>query len=372
MVSGALTLLAVLMIIFRNFSEPLAAQIVNAVLWATPAGWIYLGCRQALLGAAWAALLPAIPVALMVATIPSSRTRLRSVFATKEMDFRMSGDESDEEREAYGAMEAERTGGLDARHRILRRKFLELPQLEAGEFADCFALRWLSSREYVVAQFMSGGGMGWTGMWKKAAIITAVGLVGMLLPGAWGVGLIVGAGAVAAMFAAPLFGGQWAGFGFWGGSVTACSLVPVGFWEVCRVMMKINFARCLLWLPLLAVSCEAFVWKNGMNPASGLNMALRLCLIVALLQPLYVIYKCSQCSNDTTMAKWRMLGVGAWALLAAAGAVVLMIGTLNAEAGSLPTTLFSLAVAVVGSMGALCVYGNSFNRNRFDLMPAPR
>lgn len=375
MVSGALSLLSLLLLIFPQFSAPFAAQVINVALGATPSGWVYWGCREALTGAAWMALLPAIGVAAMALTISDSQARLRSQFAPKEIEFPMGGNEADQEWEAYSDMEADHVDGLDARFRILRRKFLEQPQRSPLLSVEFFAFRWLSSRERLVAQFATGGDPAWTWMWKRAAIIAVVGLLGLLLPSGWGVGVIVGSGAVAAMFAAPLLGGQWAAFqagGFGTSFVSAYSVFPIGFWEMARVMLKINTVRCAFWLPLLAVSSVAFAWKAGADPFVGLGWALRLGLLIVVMQPLTLIFKWSQGTNDTTAAKLRMSVVGFCALGAAGGALVLVIGSFDAEAGSLVTTLASAGVGAAGSLGALGVYGNSFNRNKFDLMPRPR
>ena len=148
----------------------------------------------------------------------------------------------------------------------------------------------LRPADKVVVEFMLADRLGvWTRRWRTAAMVSAGGIMAtMLLPklpgGLWPFVPII----IAAVIAAPLLGGSWPGFGsrFCAGHwVPIYSAVPVGYWEISRVVFKVNGVRLATWLPLLFAYALALGWRLIGQPLAGFALGTKAFGLIVALQP---------------------------------------------------------------------------------------
>ncbi len=148
-------------------------------------------------------------------------------------------------------------------------------------YLDRYQRRWLTRREIDVWDFMTADSSMWSRVYPKVLITNLVALAVTLIlpaelfrhdPGGLGVGLYVLVVPFSSLAGLLLGGGRWFGFGapqFGGVCVPRFALLPIGFAEVSRIMVKVACARAILLLPLGLIIASTFcVAINGDWPGS--------------------------------------------------------------------------------------------------------
>lgn len=387
-IGATLEIAALVLFVFADSLGPALRSGVGWSLAVTPAGWIGYAFRDGVLGAQATALLAAAPALVAAALLPGVLTRLRRGYSVEELLFpeaptaerileaaveREMVIRSEYDPELVESPELKPVMREDLRQsiplimeaRALGGDFLRaLPWTAPGPIERLFA-RSLSEREKVVAEFMLGGGARWTRSWKIAAAITlaalAVGLFFPRVPGLVGLAWII-----VALMAVSVGAAGFRQVDSGGKSSPFHAPYPMGYAEISRVILKAKAVRLACALPLLVALALVAGWRMGIGPGTGLVLALKATLLLALLQPATLVFSFSGGTNDSEhMTAGRFFfvlipgGLGAL-LLAAAGFAVF----------SSNLALAAPAALAFGSLsfGAWAGYGALYNRRRIDLL----
>jgi len=347
--AGWLALLAA--IVLFTYETNVRRLSLEWLLTVTPAGWVILLLRQQ-----W---LPLIGLAALAATVPWAVRRLRALSETEPeslAEWRLSTTALEEDEIEPSKPLVAPSELRDVEARMERREFLE-PSPPGGDVLERMVARFLNEREKFVAEFLLGGTTGWwTRHWRRAAIITLVSAVpAVLLPWdrAWWLALV---GAVVAMFhAGPVLGGYWPLLRWHG-------WVPVGYWEMLRVLVKTNTVRVAAWLPLLAASGAAISTRLNSGPIIGMVIGCKVALLCWWSQPVVFAIQVSSETSDTSQV--RPIGV-----LAGFVFFVLLLVLLGAAVMTFAPGPVFLVGAVAGAAAAwamAALYGCGYNRVAFD------
>jgi hypothetical protein len=338
----------------------LSAWLSNLAWCVPPTGWIVQGLGISNSGGLLHQIAPVVLSATLLALAPIAFRQARQTFLLSEP--RHATDGRTPELIEFG--EGQTRKADDIRAAIRGRQFLAGFDWQKAGFLERNVSRLFSARERVVAEFLLAANPRWTASFKAVLpFFLLVPLVFLLLGNRWVphdggavwiVAVIVGANLLAYPrgFALPPQGGLQSAY---------YATYPVGFWELTRVLLKINFAKtivCVLFLFVLWASAGGFQFLAFWN-------GLRLIALALIAQPLLVIAAISPNSNDTQNAEVVVLAVVLSLLMLAAGAVFFFATRwwLVAAAGIL---------AAMVSIFGLLLYGRGFNGSRFDLVPLRR
>ena len=227
--------------------------------------------------------------------------------------------------------------------------------------------RLLNPRERVITDFLVAGNPRWTAGLRRLGITLS-----FLLAGTWLFTSLVSALSgfllvpVAVLLLAA-FAGQWRGFGQPGGGGLQSpyyALYPLGFWELMRLVLKINLLRFLLYLPLVATGLILVVGKMRSDWASTIALGSKVIFLGLIAQPILAIAQISPGTND---------GKKPVVILAALAFFILQLASgMTFIAAESPVLLVTSAiVSAMVSCCALLLYGRLYNKNRFDLLPSP-
>ena len=166
---------------------------------------------------------------------------------------------------------------------------------------------------------------------------------------------------IAAVIAAPVLGGPWPGFGSGFGAghwVPIHSAVPVGYWEISRVVFKVNGVRLATWLPLLFGYALALGWRLIGQPLAGVAPGAKAFGLIVALQP--VIRLAHFFKGTRACSSWlvRLFFLPLCLLILVAAAVI--------EA-FIPDPI-TTAVVVVTSVVCWALYGILYTRGHADLV----
>jgi hypothetical protein len=246
-----------------------------------------------------------------------------------------------------------------------------------GGLVEKAAVRFLSSRDAVVAQFLLSASPHWTRAYRLACWFLLLSpvcswLVSLMVPGLriWvlGIGFFVGIGMMT-----PLFGGHWAATltAPLGGRFCAIlSLWPVSLREVRRVILRINLVRFLFALPWCLYVGAATARAVGEPIPQAVAFSVAIWLLALLLQPFALIFKYSRGTNDTNSGCLFCLGLIAYGLLAAGVTVVAAGLSFQATQSGTNTLLLGAAFAAVAVVSALgeAFYRRLYSSQQFDLL----
>lgn len=353
------------------------SPLMQAVSLLTPAGWISAFGSAAAAGSvlAWVGLLVTAAGALGVAGAALRALRRRfdldAVFG-----FDPAGAQGEEDSSAAAealrvpadaAPAAEPSDEAAVRAAWARaREETPAEALAARGTLERWLVRRLSVRaQALIAVLQPQSVLGWTRGWLMAfGVVVGLRLLQFAgLPAGWAAGL---SAIAVTLWALPLFGGQWSGFG---GSVVFMkrvgfqSLWPVGFGESARLMLGVGMLRMVVAWPLVLLVCRTGFEAEPLPWLEALDCSVRVVLLVLALQPVWVIAAFSKTTNDTSVHWWftlLLLGAilyGVVVLLAAAAA-----GLLGETAVALP----ALAGALVNSLLLLAAYGWCWSRSLVD------
>jgi hypothetical protein len=331
---------------------------LGGLAWCVPPlGWILQSLGVSDSSGALHRLLPGLMSAVVLALSPIAFQRVRQAFLSSEP--RHSSDGRSPELLEFGERLAKSPD--DARAAIQRRQFLAgLDWQNAGLLERLFS-RLLSARERAVAEFMLAANPGWTFHLRRMSPFLLLALpvpwlfrhgwlpkAEVFLP-LWG---LMAASAIirtARGFDLPPGGGLRSPY---------YANYPIEFWELTRVVLKINVASTFVLMLFFLVLYAA----SGGFQSPAIEDGLKWIVVAVMAQPLLVIAAISPRTNDAQNMSfaWRafglilvMLGAGVTFFMATKWWVVALAGLLTAAASVL----------------ALVLYARSFNRSRFDLVP---
>ena len=349
----------------------------SAVL-ITPGGWVSHGFAG-LTGSApsretfW--LVPAFAVAILLPFAYGALRRRMLVELTSQTSGESVGlDELLAEREPDVEELPGQVKPLDPDAAIWQGHFLQGADWARSGWLEKVAVRWFTSREKTIAEFMLGDQLGaWSKRWGTAALISGLGIILTFalqpLP-SWVLFLPIVAGG---MCGAPLFGGFWLGFNgapASGQLMPAYASFPISYAEISRVMFKSNAIRILAWTPLALAYATALAVRMGHSAAYGVTIGIEIVVIVVAVQPAMVVGHFSVGSNDTKQINWPTLSYFGLALILFVIVIAASIALFEVEALEIKV-LAALALGVVNVV-AWVGYRLLFNSGAMDLLSQPQ
>ena len=299
----------------------------------TPAGWAArafdLVSRGAMVGLAWL-----LPVVVLAALVRTAKRALRERYVGPgEIVSVIPGGEAAQseqlENEAAGSWEVNAIrleGHVPARveNAILDRSFLDDSRWSGPQWIERAFRALLSPRERAITMFMAPLHLDWSRRWMIASAISlvgaavALGLPRLGEPWLWLPILL------STMIAAPVLGGSWRAFRpIWIPGSPPLAIYPVGYTEMSRVVGKANVLRIVAWLPL-AIGWGLLDGQLLGSIADGAVLSLKIAYAVLCVQPLLLVARFSQGTNDTEHLGFTRL-IGAAAILLS---LLLLIGSL--------------------------------------------
>jgi hypothetical protein len=386
--------LALLLVVFlplRFYAAPLRRVL--------PAGWVDLAFERGVLSqqAAWLLLflLPLAALAFARPSLTALRAELHEClrnfvprFPSLASEEGQAGDsasravEPDQKdpvvqeditewsrsRDQFAELKAEdsvRAGGLHL-----------VPDWSACGWMESLAARWLRPREFEVANFLLGDNIGWwSRRWRWAGYLCVATMLLALIPviPAW-IPLCL---ALAVWCGVPGLGGWWTGFvPCWSGSsaLPFHAAYPVTYREMSKVILKCNLVRLLFFAPLALAVGLVVGWRMG-SIGAGLLFSGAVLFLAGALQPLVVVFKFSEGSNDKALGSLRRwaLGLGMMSMTLALMPVVfvfLLIPTMWEEKALAYFVGSGLIIAAL-SAGGWWLYEKAYDRLWFDQVTVP-
>jgi hypothetical protein len=357
---AGLFLMATILLLVAGQNQARLCAWLSGLAWCVPPlGWILQSLGVSGSTGVLHQFLPALMSGTALALAPIAFQRARQAFLLSEPQHATDG--RIPELIEFGERLAQSPG--DARAVIQRRQFLAGFDWQKGGLVERFVSRLLNARERTVAEFLLGGNPGWTPLFTHllSYSLLVLGVVALwlfersLIPTAMLMGGVMGAIYVFAAprgFALPPGGGLQSPY---------YAIYPIGFWELTRVVLKINLTKTFVILSFLLV---VFVTYGGFQ-SLGVWDGLKLAALALMAQPLLVIAAISPNSNDTQKISFVFLAFALTSILLAFAATFFFAARwwIFAPAGFLTAAI---------SVFQLFLYGRWFNRSRFDLVPLKR
>jgi hypothetical protein len=365
----------------------LVAPLFGALNWLSPAGWLRTSAEAAVSGdwRGWLAMgligAGAAWFARRSARALEARFSWERVFGYgdegKELEFedrelmtRGVDEPAVSERASVAPPPLSPAGRADLRTRL--RAELGRPE-GAGLFARGWlgrvVVRGLSVRQRVIVDFLRlSPPWGWGHGWWITLALTALLRLWQLAGGSHELAAITIIGAWVVLLL-PVFGGVWRGFDgmtLFHARIGMQSLAPVGFGETAATMLRVSAIRIVVALPLVWLGVGYLFTAEPLGFWAALNRTLQISLLVAALQPFWVIVAFSKTTNDTSARWWFTLLIALMAGFFLIGSVTVFIAV--AAAGANATAWFGVAGWLAFSHLALLVYGFAYRRGIFDLV----
>jgi len=385
---AALALFAVAAVII--FIPANLSQIVQVGALLLPPGWIALAYNFGVLKGHTAGLFLLLPASGVLVPGALAYRKLKDIY--EAVDFQIlphlyeqfsDWDEGNVDA-APGGEKAERSEPtwFEMRDRLLAGRFREVvlrsrllapADWKGAGWIESLAGRWLSPREKALAEFFLASELGgWSRHWriavKWAGPASIVALPFVPVPG-W---LGVWAALITALAGLPLGGGRWIAFGGrWSSGVLLplYSAFPVGYAEVSRMILKVNFIRIAAWSPMLVVAGWLLGLRIGLPTEQAVPLGFKCLIILMAGQPLLVAGRFSSCTNDTRSHLLESAAVVSGFLLCVIGFFVPAIMLFFVPVAA---SLVCAAVFSAFSAGCWLGYGFLYNRGRVDLTKIPR
>ena len=357
---GALFWMAAFLFLFAGQNQPRLCAWLNGLAWCVPPlGWILQSLGVSESSDLLHRVLPGLMSAVVLALSPFAFRRARQAFLLSEP--RHATDGRNPELIEFG--ERLTQSANDARAAIQRRQFLAGFDWQKAGFLERFVAQLLNARERVLAEFLLAAKPGWTAFLRGVLPFLLVALVALwllgrsLIPTAGMLFVVVVMGGVVMFqsprgFALPPGGGLQSPY---------YTLYPIGFWDLTRVVLKINLAKTLVLLLFLLLLCAAL---GGFQTLTVWE-ALKLAALALMAQPLLVVAAISPNTNDTRKTGFCCLVFALMSVLLGAGATFFI-------AASWWTVALAGFVTAALPVLVLFLYARWFNRSRFDLVPLQR
>jgi hypothetical protein len=222
----------------------------------------------------------------------------------------------------------------------------------------------LTRRERLVAEFLVAGSPIWgKGVRSLAVMVLVSALIWRLFVPQMEVQFLFFLGISYVVFNTGLWPGLLAPRGA-GIQSPLYAVYPFDFWDVARVLLKVNLARFLLCTPI-ALGLVAFVlFLNRNSCGLALLGSIKFLVLGVLVQPLLVIGLISPNTNDSQ--KLKVVFQACFFIVSMVVSCIVFV-----LASSPQVLLISGAILAVLAPGALASYGRLFARSQFDLVPPP-
>ncbi|MCP5516415.1 MAG: hypothetical protein H7A45_04055 [Verrucomicrobiales bacterium] len=347
--------------------------VAQALTWLPVFGWLnHVYCYAWLGGDPWTWTL-LLPVSVVFWTLPWSWRRIQSRFQLPEPLFAATaaeaGWEPDCVEEGVPDQPAGARGVTAIEERIRTRSFLDGESwwTSAGWY-ERLAVRCLDSRERLLVEVLLGAPPSWTAdFWKRLRLAALGGLL-ILALGQYGGWVFAVALLIGAPVALPLTGGMWPGLqahSMGGIAAPPFALLPVGFQELTRVLMKLSGLRLVLGFPALALLAASIAWKLEADPRQAAAILMKIAALLGACLPCFAVFQVSAVSNDTQRIRWRTLPLLLLIILTVVGGAAALF-----FAGTVVRSLLWMAVVAAASLTLRWVYGRAWARGRFDLVSA--
>ncbi|HYV29131.1 MAG TPA: hypothetical protein VFA77_16475 [Candidatus Eisenbacteria bacterium] len=357
-------------LLFFGSNGPITEWLNRIAYWLPPIGWIVHGMGITPSEGMLRDLVPCVLAAFVLVAAPVSYRRLHRSYSLTERLFallRRATPVMGAGAEAQGTAEAFMQPSAEVERAIKSSYWLPGMDWHKARLLEKCAARLLTPREQAVAEFMVAANPRWTESLRGFTVLLLILLgafwlfAGVINPGA---GILVWVGA---FFILPIFSVQWRGFTSPKGAGLQhpyYSVYPIAFWELARLVLKINLARFLFYGPILCLALILVPGSLRFYPEFALWAGLKFLALGLLLQPIWVIAQISPGTNDGR--RLRILFCAILVILLLGGGMITF-----AVASDLVILLVSGLITGGTSWLALLFYGWLFNRNSFDLLPAP-
>ncbi len=357
------------LLFFLSNKQSLSEWLSSLAYWIPPVGWLVhamgITPSKGLLHDLW----PCLISGAILAIFPFAYRHLRCSYALGEQRIAM-------------AHRATATGLLDqVEFPEMAGRFTQpAPEVAAvvrsGELkvgldwphlplVERFIGRMLTERERVIADFLVAGNPQWT-----AGVRSLASFLGLALAGCWLFTRQFKASFVSllsfgAVYLLAVFAGQWRGFAFprgGGAQSPFYALYPLGFWELMRLILKVNFVRSVCCVPFVFGALLLVLGRLHLAPDSAAWAAIKLLIPALVAQPLLAIAQVSPGTNDGQKPRVILAAI-IFIVVFVASAIAFFIAT------TFQVMVAAGAISAGASTAALLLYGRYFNNNRFDLVP---
>ena len=361
----------------------LIARTLAMPLGVLPVGWIPFTFLQAAIWDRHLWLWPTLAAAMFAALSVIFARRVRLIFLgelAKHGEFRTADLETSQSE--VGAEElpppettATPSDTLDAvvaERRAMGREYLEPMNLASAGWMERLAAHLLSTEDFRVLEFMLGGTPPqWSKLFKTAVLVAIVGLGSTAITA---LPLWTGfAGALlATILATPVAGGRWGVFAreFRSGFAIPMYIAgPIGFDRIWKAVLKMNLLRIACWTPILTLYGAILAWRVGGDPRSGAVDTAKAMLVLILLQPMMLLWRYSQGTNDSRRVTRQIVFALPVALLLVAGFVTALVAFCVSSAAWVQ--MLGVLGMVACSLLLYSGYMLLLTRGRIDLLSAP-
>lgn len=362
LVGFALIGLAILALVSSRYVSTMADQIWP---WLSvfPPVWINYAFLEGVIGNNLTILVLAIPAVCVIPLFPGLYRSFRETYTPGDVIFGVLPSADIVRDMIAESQPVSVTGsGFLERGQLLTHRWTGVSLMETL----CF--KWLDRREQDLAAFLTGETLSWSSRWQKAALIAIAStlLLTVSVKYAW---LAVAGYAISTMMAAPVLGGGWRGIEpvQWGPlSGPLHGNYPVGFWELSRVMLKVNVIRILFWAGVVLVIAALLGWKLLHAPGASAVLAGRGLFILLAIQPFFIGGRLIGNTSGESRITWRSFLVAtallAFFLVMVAGSVCLLAGRHLSIQG------LGLVLVTVPSLLAWGLCGWVYTHARYDLL----
>lgn len=355
------------LVVDRRFVGPhLARGIDAAAPWIgvlLPTGWPGLMFDRGVLQHDWIALPVILPIALLAAWGFHSWRQLKRSYSLDIASFNGGVQIDEEEWHQPDGETARPSGPTEVVDEIRTGSFLR-PHLQLAEGPlERLADRLLTDRERLLLAAIGIERLGWSDLWRKAAMVLGV--------------------ATLAAWTLQRIGMSWFG---WldaiGVLVAACMTLPSGVQvnarfltslpvkvgEIARLKGKFALIRCFSAMVLFTSYGAVLAWRLGESPITGALVGAKAILLILAVMPVLTASQVS--GNDTRTIRFRSVGFIALLLVGVIAILALGLAALAVDFSGEPVWLgILLALATYGVAWAMLkAYEWSFNRGRADII----
>lgn len=271
------------------------------------------------------------------------------------------------------AVAQERFASLHNRTVVVERLTTADSDWDAGHWTTRIAGRWLTTRQRLIAEFLSADAIdAWKGRVNRAVQATALGVFLCVIPFAVPLWLPMFVFIMAAFTGAPLSGGAWPGltpgvFGF--ARLQPVAGYPIGYVEASLSIMKLNAVRLLGFIPTALTAGLVIGWRYYGQPTTGLLISAQIVVMSLAVQPYCLLFLHSIGTNDTKRLNWTsaLLACTMIANAVVFAAVAMAILVFNR---TLLSWLLGPPVLALVSLSMWRFYGFLYARHEIDLIPA--
>jgi len=356
---------AIALVFFRLWTSSFCDFIAGLALWIPPLGWTFYALGIAPSYGLLSGLWPSAMAALLLALAPITYRRLRNGYHLTEQMFWVA------RRVTLGAGSiglpewAQRFAGdpAEAASALRRSDYLAGLDWSAMRGVERLIARFFTPREQLVADFLVAGSPAWGKGVRTVIIMLVLGtFIFRVLLSQLDFMVLIWIGVYWS-----LVGVAWPGLGrprSGGIQSPLYAVYPLGFWELARVVIKVNLARFLLCAPFALGAILLCVFAHTATSDLAVWVAIKLPIAGILVQPLLFIGMHPPGTNDSQHR--RVI------LPAVLFIVSLVIAAITFIAATTPIVVaISTGVLTLLSFGALATYARLYNRMRFDLVPIP-